>query len=210
VPPETHYFTSEPLDPASTRTIQVQIAGRPAEVVTAPGVFSPDRIDLGTSVLLRTLSREDARSGLPDQGTLVDLGCGWGPLTLTMASLAPAARVIAIDVNQAARQLTAVNAQRLGLDNVTVMDPAEAAGIGPVDALWSNPPIRIGKSALHDLLAEWLGRLGPQGQAWLVVQRHLGADSLHTWLEGLGIPAHRAASAKGYRVLRAGPRQSVV
>ncbi|MDR1152730.1 MAG: methyltransferase, partial [Bifidobacteriaceae bacterium] len=112
--PTSHYFTSEPLDPAATRQIDVTLAGRPVRVTTASGVFSPGRIDLGTSVLLRTLARHGDASGLPPSGTFVDLGCGWGPLALTMAALAPAARVIAVDVNQAARELTALNARRMG------------------------------------------------------------------------------------------------
>ena len=72
-------------------------------------------------------------------------------------------------------------------------------------AIWSNPPIRIGKEGLHALLLRWLPRLSPGGHAHLVVQRHLGADSLHAWLtEALADAAvvERAGSAKGYRVLR--------
>jgi 16S rRNA G1207 methylase RsmC len=203
VPPESHYFTSEPLDPAATRQIEVTLAGRTAALATAPGVFSPGRIDLGTAVLLRTLARRSERHDLPPSGLFVDLGSGWGPLALTMASLAPAARVAAVEVNQAARQLTAMNARQMGLTNVTVIDPAESEAVADIDVLWSNPPIRIGKDALHQLLAGWLGRLRPDGHADLVVQRNLGADSLHTWLTDAGFPTERLASAKGFRVLRA-------
>jgi len=71
------------------------------------------------------------------------------------------------------------------------------------DTIWSNPPIRVGKAALHDLLGAWLPRLAPAGEAWLVVQRHLGADSLAVWLadQGWG-EVEKVASAKGFRVLR--------
>jgi 16S rRNA G1207 methylase RsmC len=206
VPPKTHYFTSEPFDPATARQIEVVLAGRALAATTASGVFSPSRIDLGTAVLLRTLARRDPRSDLPRRGLAVDVGSGWGPLALTMALLAPAVRVAAVDTNQAARELTALNAERLGLDNIAVMTPAEARSLTRIDALWSNPPIRIGKDALHDLLGNWLERLAPDGHADLVVQRNLGADSLQTWLVALGYPTERLASAKGYRVLRAAPR----
>jgi 16S rRNA G1207 methylase RsmC len=205
VAPDSHYFTSEPLDPEATRKIDVVLAGRPVSATTAPGVFSPGRIDTGTAVLLRTLARHSERSGLPASGLLVDLGSGWGPLALTMAALAPAARVIAVEINEAARELTAINASNLGLTNVAVIDPDQAQQIAGVDVIWSNPPVRVGKSALHHLLRSWLDRLSPTGHADIVVQRHLGADSLHAWLTESGCPTHRLASAKGYRVLRIGP-----
>ena len=69
------------------------------------------------------------------------------------------------------------------------------------DEIWSNPPIRIGKAALHDLLRSWLPRLRPGGAARLVVARNLGADSLQRWLIDQGYACERAASAKGFRVL---------
>jgi 16S rRNA G1207 methylase RsmC len=197
-----HYFSPDggPLDPGAITEIDVEIAGRPARVATAPGVFSAHRIDLGTSVLLRTLSKADAEWGLPKTGSLVDLGSGWGPLALTMATLAPGCAVFAVDVNPWARALTALNAERLGLGNIVVLEPD--ASVERVDRIWSNPPIRIGKTALHALLGTWLERLAPDGRADLVVQRNLGADSLQAWLGGRGWAAARLGSAKGYRVLR--------
>ena len=70
------------------------------------------------------------------------------------------------------------------------------------DEIWSNPPIRIGKPALHELLATWLPRLKPDGMAWLVVGRNLGADSLQAWLIAQGWATERIASAKGFRVFK--------
>jgi len=201
-----HYFTPEQLDPSAVTDLEVVIAGRPVTLATAPGVFSARRIDLGTAVLLRTMARQTEPGALPALGRLVDLGCGWGPLALTMASLAPKAQVWAVDINPAARALTTINARRLGLDNIEVVGPEAIEQIGQIDRLWSNPPIRVGKPELHALLTTWLARLGrPDGQAVLVVQRNLGADSLQTWLTGAGFPTDRLASAKGYRVLTARP-----
>ena len=193
-----HYFTAQPASPGETRTIDVVLRGRPVRVRTAPGVFSGDRLDVGTRVLL------DAVPDPAPTGTLVDLGCGWGPVTLAMAAASPAARVVAVDVNERARDLTARNAAALGLDNVVVADPVEAGGLvaDGIDELWSNPPIRIGKEALHELLRTWLGRLSPQGRARLVVGKNLGADSLQRWIESeLGLPTERLSSSKGFRVL---------
>jgi 16S rRNA (guanine1207-N2)-methyltransferase len=197
--PEDHYFTAAPASDGERRSLHVVLADREVEVETAGGVFSPDHVDLGTRVLLRAVPEP------PATGDLVDLGCGWGPVTLTLALRAPGARVWAVDVNERALDLVRRNARRLGLDNVTAVAPDDVpADLRPV-AIWSNPPIRVGKAALHELLRTWLGRLAPDGEAHLVVQRNLGADSLHAWLAGeLGCPTGRVASAKGFRVLRVG------
>ena len=193
-----HYFSAQPASPEETRQITVELRGRRVEVSTAAGVFSGDRLDPGTRVLL------DAAPDPAASGTLVDLGCGWGPVTLALAAGSPRARVVAVDVNERARDLTARNAAALGLGNVVVAAPEEAAGLvaDGVTELWSNPPIRIGKPALHELLRTWLGRLAPDGHAYLVVGKNLGADSLHRWIETeLGLPTERLASSKGFRVL---------
>ncbi len=192
-----HYFSARPAGPDERRTITVELAGRAVTVETAGGVFSPEHVDLGTRVLLREVPDP------PPSGDLLDLGCGWGPLALTMALLSPGARVWAVDVNERALDLVRVNALRLGLTNVTAALPSEVPASVSLAAIWSNPPIRVGKDALHELLRQWLPRLAPGGQAWLVVGRNLGADPLHRWLaDDLGGPVERAASAKGFRVLR--------
>jgi 16S rRNA (guanine1207-N2)-methyltransferase len=198
-----HYFSAEPASPGELRPLRVRLRGREVSVRVAAGVFSGDRLDLGTRVLL------DAVDDPPATGTLVDVGCGWGPLTIAMAQASPGARVLAVDVNARARDLTARNAAALGLGNVTVLEPAQALDELPdgIDEIWSNPPIRIGKAALHELLTTWLTRLRPDGRAHLVVQRNLGADSLHRWLaEELGTDVTRTASSKGFRVLTVRPR----
>lgn len=194
---EDHYFSARPASADERRDLTVDVAGRTYRLQTAPGVFSPTRLDLGTQVLLRTVSAP------PTSGDLLDLGCGWGPVALTLAALAPEARVWAVDVNERALDLTRSNAAAAGLPNVVAATPDEVPGDTRFAAIWSNPPVRIGKSALHDLLRSWLGRLADDGAAWLVVQRNLGADPLHRWLETeVGYPTTRVASAKGYRVLR--------
>jgi 16S rRNA (guanine1207-N2)-methyltransferase len=194
-----HYFSADPASPDQMRSLRVRLRGRVVAVQVAAGVFSGDRLDPGTRVLL------DAVADPPATGTLVDVGCGWGPLTLAMAMGSPGARVLGVDVNARARDLTVRNAAALGLANVEVMAPEEAVAALPaagIDEIWSNPPIRIGKTALHELLRTWLGRLAPTGRAHLVVQKNLGADSLHRWLaEELAVDVERTASAKGFRVL---------
>jgi len=183
------------------------VASRPSEVdlllpdvdlrlTTDRGVFSTDRVDRGTRYLL--LEGPDLPTGPVD---LLDLGCGYGPIACTLASRRPEARVWAVDVNERARGLCRANAAAAGLSNVEVAAPDDV----PVDvrlaAIWSNPPIRIGKPALHDLLIRWLDLLTPDGTAHLVVQRHLGADSLARWMDDRGWATERRGSRKGFRLL---------
>ena len=196
-PAGDHYFTARPASADERRTLAVRLAGRDLQVTTAPGVFSPGRLDLGTQVLLRTVTDP------PQDGDLLDLGCGWGPVALTMALRSPRARVWAVDVNERALDLLTRTARRHDLAGVRPVTPDAVPADVRFAALWSNPPIRIGKPALHALLATWLPRLAPGGAAHLVVQRNLGADPLHRWLEEeLAVPVERVASAKGFRVLR--------
>lgn len=194
-----HYFSTRPASTAAVRTIGVRLRGRSVPVTTAGGVFSPERVDPGTEVLLREVPAP------PAGGDLLDLGCGWGPMAISMAMASPAATVWAVDVNERARDLVSRNAAALGLTGIRVADPADVPGGLRFDAIWSNPPIRVGKDALHAMLLQWLPRLSGGASAWLVVQRNLGADSLHRWLQHvLPEPAtvERTASSKGYRLLR--------
>ncbi len=193
--PGDHYFSAAPASPSRPSSVRVRARGATVELITDRGTFSPNRLDPGTAFLL------DAAPPPPEQGRLLDLGCGYGPIAVTLARLSPAAEVIAVDVNERSRSLTAANAERLGLTNVTVAAPDDVSD-EPFDLIWSNPPIRVGKAALHDLLLRWMGRLAPGGAAVLVVNRHLGADSLQRWLGEQGLPTERLASKKGYRLLR--------
>ncbi len=194
-----HYFSPRPAGSGERTVVPVVLAGRELEVVTAGGVFSGDRVDLGTRVLLREAPEP------PATGDLLDLGCGWGPISLALGLLSPAATVWAVDVNERALELTAENARRAGVSRLRAVRPDGVPGDVQFDAIWSNPPIRVGKDALHALMLQWLPRLRPGASAHLVVQRNLGADSLHAWLAatlGDGATVERAGSAKGYRVLR--------
>lgn len=197
---EDHYFSAQPASATERREITVTLAGQEFVLETAGGVFSPGHIDLGTTVLLRTVPT-------PGEGELLDLGCGWGPVALTAALRQPGARVTAVDVNERALDLLRSNVARVArhaaLAPITVATPEQVPADAMFDTIWSNPPIRIGKAALHELLATWLPRLRPGGEAFLVVQKNLGADSLAGWLNEQGWGAvQRIASAKGFRVLK--------
>jgi 16S rRNA (guanine1207-N2)-methyltransferase len=191
-----HYFEESPGVASREAVVPVVLADVSFTMRTDRGVFSHGRLDPGTAVLLRSVPAP------PPSGVGLDLGCGAGPIAMTMALRAPELSVWAVDVNERARALCAANAEAAGASNVVVAAPADVPGDVRFDVIWSNPPIRIGKQALHELVRMWLERLAPSGKAFIVVQRHLGADSLHRWLVGEGYPTDRLASAKGYRVLQ--------
>ncbi len=161
-------------------------------------MFAYGHVDFGTDLLLRTIAP-------PRAGDLVDVGCGYGPIAITLALQSPDARIWAVDVNRRALQLCARNAERAGATNVVTVEPDAVPDGLSVAGLYSNPPVRLGKDALHELLLQWIGRLEPDATATLVVQRHLGADSLASWLAGLGYRVERVRSRGGYRVLEVHP-----
>lgn len=194
-----HYFDPEPAVASAPRVVRLDLPDRSATYRTDRGVFSGDKVDSATKYLL--LEAPDP----PAAGTFVDLGCGYGPIACTLAARRPAAQVWAVDVNRRALELCRDNAAEQGLANVAVFEPEQVPD-GPIDLLWSNPPIRIGKAALHDLLTGWLDRLAAEGSAVLVVHRHLGSDSLHRWLTDQGWPVERLGSRDGNRLLQVQPR----
>jgi 16S rRNA G1207 methylase RsmC len=194
-----HYFSSTPDSELKLRQIHVQLAGQFYELTTSNAIFSPDRIDAGTQVLLT-----HSPAG-PPGGNLLDLGCGWGPIALTLALQSPHATVWAVDVNERALDMVRRNASALDLDNVNAVTPEDVPPGLEFTSIRSNPPIRVGKDQLHNMLELWIPRLEAGSDAWLVVQKNLGSDSLHRWLEAT-LPSEfstiRAATNKGYRVLR--------
>jgi 16S rRNA (guanine1207-N2)-methyltransferase len=190
----SHYFQT-PTGAENRRELTMRFWETDWSFTSADGVFSGTRLDLGTSVLLReTTPRAGARR-------MLDLGCGYGVLAVAVATVCPTALVDAVDVNARALELTGVNAAAHGVgDRVRPLTPEQADPLTRYDEIWSNPPIRIGKAALHELLLTWLPRLAPDGVARLVVGKNLGADSLQVWLRGQGFDCERTASAKGFRV----------
>jgi 16S rRNA (guanine1207-N2)-methyltransferase len=207
--PFSHYFTGPTDDqPRRPRSVRMVVDGRSLDLVSEAGVFSHGDLDEGTALLID-------RGAVPDASatSLADIGCGWGPVALALGVRAPTAEVWAVDTNARATALCATNADGAGLNNVRAVtveaDPA-LAGLDEAvtfDAIWSNPPVRIGKRALHELLSASLARLRPGGTAHLVVHKHLGSDSLQRWLIDQGYPTVRRLSRHGFRLLDVGPIQ---
>jgi 16S rRNA (guanine1207-N2)-methyltransferase len=192
---DEHYFSADPSVAFQRAPVETEVWGHELRLVSGSGVFAQGRLDIGTSVLFRETQP-------PTGGRILDLGCGYGVIGIACAVAAPDAIVTAVDVNQRAVLLANENAASAGVaDRLTASVPEQVAADAQFDEIWSNPPIRIGKAALHELLLTWLPRLAPGGRALMVVGKNLGADSLQRWLGEQGFPTERVASAKGFRVL---------
>jgi 16S rRNA (guanine1207-N2)-methyltransferase len=192
---DEHYFTADPSVAFKRVPVETHVWGMNLELTTGSGVFAQGRLDVGTAVLFRETQP-------PAAGEILDLGCGYGVIGLAIARAVPGARVTGVDVNERAVLLANENAAALEVaDRFSASTPTAVASAATYDEIWSNPPIRIGKDALHELLLTWLPRLRPQGRAVMVVGKNLGADSLQRWLGEQGYPTERLASAKGFRVL---------
>ncbi len=190
-----HYFTADPAVPFKRAPVLARVWGHELPLVSGSGVFAQGRVDMGTSALFRETTP-------PAAGRILDLGCGYGLIGLAVAVAVPGSVVTAVDVNERAVLLANENAAALGVsDRFTASTPDGVPADATYDEIWSNPPIRIGKEALHELLLTWLPRLEPGGRAVLVVGKNLGADSLQRWLGEQGYPTERAASHKSFRIL---------
>jgi 16S rRNA (guanine1207-N2)-methyltransferase len=193
---KSHYSDPAPVVGSKPRTVHLHVGALALDLQADRGVFASRGIDLGTRVLLREAPAP------PAQGDILDLGTGYGPIAVALARQAPGARIWAVDINQRAVELTRANASTAAVANVTACTPDEVPDEVKFAAIYSNPPVRVGKAALHELLVRWLGRLEAGGRAYLVVQRNLGADSLAAWLATQGYEVQRLKSKKGYRILQ--------
>jgi 16S rRNA (guanine1207-N2)-methyltransferase len=190
------YFDVTPAARSARRLVPLTLPDLAVDLTTDRGVFSMARVDPGTRYLLL-----DAPIPPDGAAAVLDLGCGYGPIAVALALRAPATEVWAVDVNERAVELTRDNAARLGLEHLRAGTPDTVPGALEFDGIWSNPPVRVGKDAMHALLSRWLPRLRVGAHAYLVVQKNLGADSLQSWLGNKGWPTTRLGSRAGYRLL---------
>jgi 16S rRNA (guanine1207-N2)-methyltransferase len=188
------YFAPEPAVASARATVPLVLPDLTTELVTDRGVFARDKLDVGTRLLLI-----DGPPLRPTSTRLVDVGCGYGPIAVALAHRAPRAGVWAVDVNRRAVELATENLRPY--PNARALLAEDVPGDLTVDEVWSNPPIRIGKPALHELLAHWHARLRPGGRMVLVVQKHLGADSLQRWCQAQGWPTRRHRASATFRLL---------
>ncbi len=197
---DSHYYSASPGGKRRPRTVGLRVGDLDLELATDRGVFAADEVDFGTRYLLAEAPRP------PQDGPLLDLGCGYGPIAVALGQWAPQASLWAIDVNPRALELCRANLDGHDRPDATVCTPDEVPDEVRFAAIYANPPIRIGKAALHEVLARWLGQLDVEGKAYLVVNKNLGSDSLARWLNQQGWPTTRLSSRRGYRILEVGTR----
>jgi len=194
---EEHYFSSDPTAPKKTVNILLEVAGTEIAIEAASGTFSSSKLDAGTAVLLKHDNH------FPKDGNVLDVGCGWGPIGLSIAKTRAKTKVYGIDINQRSIEQSNLNSTSLGLENYWAMHSKDLPEDIRFSGIWSNPPIRVGKKVLHELMETYIPRLEPGGKAMLVVQKNLGADSFQRWLTSRFPEAEvsRLATDKGYRVI---------
>ncbi|MCQ3812380.1 MAG: methyltransferase [Acidimicrobiia bacterium] len=197
---DSHYFSASPGGKRRAGTVELRVGDLAVELATDRGVFAADELDFGTRYLLAEAPRP------PQDGPLLDLGCGYGPIAVALGQWSPQAPLWAVDVNPRALELCRANLDHHGRTDATVCHPDEVPDDVRFAAIYSNPPIRIGKAALHEVLTTWLGRLADEGRAYLVVNKNLGSDSLARWHTQQGWPTTRLSSRRGYRILEVRPR----
>ncbi|MUT68178.1 class I SAM-dependent methyltransferase [Paenibacillus sp. NEAU-GSW1] len=193
-----HYYTQKPGVKHDRQTHQAELNGYSFKFITDAGVFSKSGVDYGSRVLLRALE-------LDVNAKVLDVGCGYGPIGLTAAKLAPEGHVTMIDINERAVQLSKENAALNGIANVEVLqsDLYDAVKEKRFDAILTNPPIRAGKETVHRIFEEGYELLVPGGKMWVVIQKKQGAPSAEAKLQSLFGDVEEVTKDKGYRIYMA-------
>ena len=193
-----HYYSQKPGSISKEQTFQFDLRGRTFTFVTDRGVFSKERIDFGSVLLIETMDIQDGMN-------VLDVGCGYGPIGLTAATLTPAGRVKMIDVNERAVLLARKNLEINHITNGEVVVSDLFSSIGEderFDVIVTNPPIRAGKKIVHDIFVQAYQHLEKGGSLWVVIQKKQGAPSAMEKLEELFGRVEVPAKKKGYYILR--------
>ncbi|KWX88478.1 16S rRNA methyltransferase [Paenibacillus riograndensis] len=193
-----HYYSQQPDVRHDRRTIETVLRGKSLRFTSDAGVFSKGDIDYGSRVLIEAME-------IPDGSAVLDVGCGYGPIGISAAYLAPKGHVTLIDINSRAVELARENARNNGAHNVTVMesDVLSAVKGQKFDVIVTNPPIRAGKAVVHQIFEEAYDHLNEGGTLWVVIQKKQGAPSAAAKLESLFGDVEEVGKDKGYRIIKA-------
>lgn len=192
-----HYYTREPASESRPAECAFTYRGIGMTFVTDAGVFSRGEVDNGTRALLEALPEEMA-------GEILDLGCGWGVIGISVALKWPEARVTMADVNLRALELARKNAEknRAGV-TCAESDGMEAFTGKAFDAVITNPPIRAGKQVIYKMFADAAKCLKPGGALYLVIRKQQGAESCLKYLQTLYPRVEKLDRSGGFWVLKA-------
>ncbi|WP_243299662.1 class I SAM-dependent methyltransferase [Bacillus litorisediminis] len=194
-----HYYSRKPEVMSNRSTVIFQRHNRSIRFTTDAGVFSKKEVDFGTRTLLESFEPPQV------QGPFLDVGCGYGPIGITIALDYPERLVHMVDINERAIQLAEENAEANRAENVNIY---ESEGFGSVTennfaAILTNPPIRAGKQVVHDILRKSYDHLVQNGELWVVIQKKQGAPSAKEKLEEIFEEVEVVKKNKGYFILKA-------
>ena len=189
-----HYYTENPTSAHDERQITVTALGNELTFITDAGVFSRDGLDRGTEILLNALP--------PLSGRVLDLGCGWGAVGVSLGKKYPGLDIVMTDVNSRAVELSRRNLQLNGVQAQVVQGDSYAAVTGTFDAIITNPPIRAGKALIYSLFDQAQDRLNPGGALYIVIRKQQGAPSALKHLQETWPSAEIIDRASGYWILR--------
>ena len=194
------YFTREPSSESRPVICQFEDRGRKYVFETDAGVFSKGEVDQGTEILLKAL---------PDlEGDILDLGCGWGVVGTCLKGRNPDARIVMVDVNLRALELSRKNLSRNGASaEVLESDGFEGIRDRTFDAVVTNPPIRAGKEKVYEMLGDAAHSLKSGGQLFVVIRKQQGAESCMRYLKTLFDEVEKIDRSAGYWVLQARERK---
>lgn len=193
-----HYYTNKPCAAHDEQHFTFVLRGHEFRFTTDAGVFSRDRVDFGSLLLIENME-------IPKQARVLDVGCGYGPIGLTAAMLATEGKVTMIDVNERAADLARRNAEHNGIRNVEVRvsDVYSAVQQETFDVILTNPPIRAGKEIVHRIFTEGYELLADGGTMWVVIQKKQGAPSALKKLQETYRQVDEVDREKGYSIFRA-------
>jgi 16S rRNA (guanine1207-N2)-methyltransferase len=193
-----HYYSRKPGTESNPVKWQSELKGNSFRFKTDSGVFSKKEVDFGSRLLIDTFEWEN------ETGLILDVGCGYGPIGLSLAKAYPDATVHMVDVNERAITLAEENAAENKIDNVKIYESDRLTGVEEkkFNAILTNPPIRAGKKVVHDIFEQSFLHLTEGGELWVVIQKKQGAPSAMEKMEELFGQVDIAAKSKGYFILK--------
>ncbi|WHX40734.1 class I SAM-dependent methyltransferase [Mesobacillus sp. AQ2] len=193
-----HYYSRKPSTESNPVKWQSELKGNTFRFKTDSGVFSKKEVDFGSRLLIDTFELKKA------DGMVLDVGCGYGPIGLSIARAYPEAMVHMVDVNERAIMLAKENASENKVDNVKIYESDRLNGVEEdgFDAILTNPPIRAGKKIVHDIFEQSFQRLAEGGELWVVIQKKQGAPSAMEKMKELFGDVEVEAKSKGYFILK--------
>ncbi|MDQ0485041.1 class I SAM-dependent methyltransferase [Guptibacillus hwajinpoensis] len=194
-----HYYTKNPSVKSDRNRIAEELRGSRFQFTTDSGVFSKKEVDFGSKLLIETFEEPEI------EGDIVDVGCGYGPIGISLASEFSNRRFYLLDVNERATELAMNNAIKNGVNNLSVMasDKLSAVKDKTFASVVTNPPIRAGKQVVHGILEEAHHVLEKGGTLWVVIQKKQGAPSAINKLEEMFQHVDTVVKKKGYYILKA-------